>query len=265
MSDKTYVLERVADISSRARAFTQMESSSVDSIIAITTSAIISSISRAKLDAFPGNSESVSEVLAAFESLHESNYFANILAFVGDFSEQVDAFKRIYSSDNPESSILTAVLPSIQLTSEDHEVLSDQAASSVSVFEGPRFQIRHELNSLLSRSMGDKNIPDLISRSSDIIRKLSNVEPLAKDQLILFFRVVAFLSYKRIEESGTKLSYSYVGPVGKNTRRFCLDVMSKEKFTFEEMQRFDNGQVGNAAINAGGYMCQHWWYAEDLA
>lgn len=50
--------------------------------------------------------------------------------------------------------------------------------------------------------------------------------------------------------------YKYYGPDDKITRPFCREHMDQIK-TMDEWKALDNGQIGNAATNGGGYNCRH--------
>lgn len=53
--------------------------------------------------------------------------------------------------------------------------------------------------------------------------------------------------------------YKYYGPDDGLTREFCREILEGDKpiRTMDEWLSLDNGQIGNAATNGGGYNCRH--------
>lgn len=56
----------------------------------------------------------------------------------------------------------------------------------------------------------------------------------------------------------------YFGPVGKNTRQFCLTLLSKGgMYTEKQIRAMDNGQGLPVIRYCGGYRCMHEWLWVD--
>jgi len=194
-------------------------------------------------------------------SLYSSNYYPTILAFVESFVEQVEDFEEFYNEASRSfPSFSGETFSRLVLTEEDKEVLSNQGAAAVAAFEGSFDQTTNELRQLLARVLGESNIGLLVKDVSGIIRRMSNVEPMAKDQLMVFFRTIGSLVYRRIESTGRVLKYTYVGPSDKKVRGFCSAMLhSGREYTMEEIAHLDNDQVVGVFDNCGGYGCRHWW------
>ena len=181
-----------------------------------------------------------------------------VLAFVSNFVGQVDEFATLYGEMGPG-------LPEIFLAEDDVEVLSNQAAAAILVIEGHSLRANLELRQLLSRSLGEPGALVLAEGISEIVRKVFRIGPVARDQVMLFFRNVGILAYRRGESLGKVLKYSCVGPMGGKHRKFCASLIGKGPFTREEIGAMDNGQVPGVFDNCGGYGCKHWWGIAEVS
>ena len=202
----------------------------------------------------PENARRVLTVEDVFQrSLDASDYHPTVLAFIGNFVDQVDEFEELYQGVSLSTDVLTG---------EDRDVLSSQAAVAVTVLEGYPAQVCNELRQLLARSLGESRLTELVSEVCTVVRKVSHVGPMAKDQVNLWFRLLGSLVYRRIEERGTKLSYTYVGPETKSTRGFCSKLLAGGPLNIERISALDNGQTSDVLLNGGGYGCNHFWFGE---
>jgi hypothetical protein len=129
----------------------------------------------------------------------------------------------------------------------------------VGVLDGVSARTHLNLQQFLARSLGEAGIEELVKGVSDVVRKMSDVEQLAKDQLIIFFRSISSLVYRKVESGGTKYLYKYVGPTRGSTRGFCSDLAGGRSYSLEEIAALDNGQVPGVLSNGGGYGCDHFW------
>lgn len=199
----------------------------------------------------PENSGSTLSTENVFQSLlSRSNFYPAILALVSSFVDQVDEFRDLHSSTF-----------NFNLPESDHEILGNQAASAIGTIEGQVFRVSVELRGLLGRSLGESMLSSLVNEVTDVVRKLNRVEPIAKDQVMLWFRLFGHLTYKAVEESGQALAYSYVG-AGETSREFCAKLAGGGRFSREEISAMDNGQMPDAFVNCGGHGCKHFWFAE---
>jgi len=202
--------------------------------------------------------ENAAKILAigdAFqESLDRSNYYPTILAFVSSFVGQVDDFDSLHEGTPLSSGILA---------SEDRDVLSHQAAIAVAVLEDHSAQVGAELRQSLSRTLGDVELRSLTSETCAIARKMSRVGPIGKDQCNLWFRLLGSLVYRRVENQGTRLAYTYAGARTKSTRGFCSRLLAGGPLSLGEIAALDNGQTPDALLNCGGYGCNHLWFGES--
>lgn len=188
------------------------------------------------------------------ESLDSSEYYPTILAFVESFVGQLGDFDSLHGGISPSTSAMTG---------EDRGVLSNQAAVAVAVMESHQAQVLGELRQYLSRSSGEIEVGSLVSGACAVVRKLSQVGPIGKDQCNLWYRLLSSLVYRRVEMRGTKLTYTYAGPgVKKSTRDFCSKLLSGSPLTLGEVSELDNGQTQDALLNGGGFGCSHFWFGE---
>jgi hypothetical protein len=188
--------------------------------------------------------------------LNRSGFYPSILALIETFVDQVDEFREMYAEMGD--------LPEVQLDSDDHELLGNQAAAAIGAIEGHVLRVGLALRNLLSRSLGEVNLSELVTGISTVVRRLNDVELVAKDQLILFFRMTGNLHYRTLEENGHQCRYVYVGPVDDKSRSFCSRLLGKE-LSRKEIDALDNGQLPGVFDVGGGYGCRHWWALQEAA
>ena len=202
----------------------------------------------------PKNASSILAIEGIFQkSLNSSNYYPTLLAFVENFVDQVDNFDTLHSA---------GLLSSDILADGDRDVLAQQASVAVAVLEGHSAQVAQELCKYLSVSLGEIKSSTLSSEVNAIVRKMSHVGPIGKDQCNTWYRLLSSLIFRRAEERGTKLSYTYVGQKTKSTRGFCSKLLAGGPLSLEKISALDNGQTSDALLNGGGYGCNHFWFGE---
>jgi hypothetical protein len=218
---------------------------------------VAASIAASRVGEDAGLSRGSKEILAierAFQAaVDASDYYPTLLAFVGSFAEQIDDFELVHEHLPPARDLLTE---------EDSDALSDQVAAAALALETKVTSVQIELRQFLSRSLGDADVSELVQRTCAIVRRVSEVMPIAKDQWNTWFRLLSSLAFKRAEERGLKLRYAYVGLRGRSTRKFCARLSSRDDYTLDEVSSMSNGQVGGALVNGGGYGCDHVWIGE---
>lgn len=244
-------------ILSAASTLVSRLSSPVDEVIAAVSAYVAKNTSRVNdaVERSPDNAKAILEVENIFtDALGTSDYYLMLYAFVSSFIDQVDAFEAMYSEMATDLS-----LPAMSLTDEDMDILANQGAAALAVLEGQVLRVNVDLRQFLARSLGESEIDTLVKGASDIIRRVTDVEPIAKDQLILFFRLVGNLVYRRIETSGMTLRYAYAGRKSKGSRGFCATMLDGRSHLMSDIAKMDNRQVANVFDNCGGYGCMHWW------
>lgn len=247
MVDQSAVDAHAGRVAALVRAFAEHVALEVEDVIAQTVSYIIDNLQleEGRVRQVPQNSSLILGIEQMFQSaLSKSAFFPVVMAFVSGFVDQVDEFSAMH--DGP-----------MLLTSEDHEVLGNQAAAAIGAIEGQVYRIVTDLRNLLARSLGEVGLSELVTGVSDVIRKLNRVEPIAKDQLLLFFRTVGSLVYRSVDHAGER-KYAYVGPVDDDVRDFCL-LLAGKQYSMAEIDSMDNGQVPGVFHTGGGYGCRHWW------
>lgn len=188
-------------------------------------------------------------------ALSMSGYYSVMQAFVATFADQIDEFRTFYDELQVQFG-----LPAMILTTDDRAVLVEQAGAAVAALESAVLTSSYSIRQLTARSLGGIEVDILVQGVTDIIRKLSNVVPMAKDQLIVFFRLVGSLVYKNVEAAGYKVRYTYVGPSDEKVRDFCANLVdSNANYSRAEIDDMDNGQVPGVFENGGGYNCRHWF------
>ena len=243
-------------VESSSLSFERQVVGEVDAVVADVSAHILKTLSTRKgvVEQSPENASKILAIEDIFQgSLNSSSYYPTVLAFIETFVDQVDDFDALHEGAHISSGILTG---------NDREVLSHQAANAVAVLEGHSEQVSQELRQYLSRSLGDMTLSSLVSGACVIARKVSRVEPIGKDQSNVWFRLLSSLVYKKVEERGTKLSYTYVGPKSRSTRGFCSKLLAGGPLKLDKISALDNGQTSDALLNGGGYGCNHFWLGE---
>jgi hypothetical protein len=236
-------------------SFACQVSSEIDLVVAGVSAHLLETLKLkdGKVRQIPDNSSAILGVENVFHSLlNKSSFYPAILALISSFVDQVDEFREMYA-------MMADGLPDMQLDEDDNEVLGNQAAAALGAIEGQVLKVGLDLRNLLARSLGEMGVSDLVQGVSDVIRKLTRVEPIAKDQLILFFRMIGNLVYRSVEEKGYVGKYSFVGPNDERSRDFCNKLSSGDKFFRHEIDSMDNGQIPGVFDTGGGYGCRHWW------
>lgn len=250
------VQARANRVSELAISFERQVLTEVDSVVVEVSSHILQSLptSQGIVRQSPKNSRKILAIEDVFHrAIRFSNYYPTILAFVESFADQADEFDALHEGTPISSDVLAA---------DDRELLYDQTGAAVSVLEGLPTHVGQELRQLLSRSLGESELAELVSGTCAIVRKASRVEPMGRDQCNTWFRLLSSLVYRRIEGQGTKLTYSYAGAETKATREFCSKLLASGPLSLAEVSALDNGQTQDAFLNGGGYGCDHFWHGE---
>lgn len=191
---------------------------------------------------------------AFIASLNASGFHGIVQAFISQFPDQLDEFESLYNEMRDGTD-----LPPIQFVEDDRAIISAQAGAALAAIESQTLRARADLRQLVSRFMGGIEVSELISGVSDIIRRLTLVVPIARDQLMVFFRLIGSLVYSNVENSGVLLRYAYMGDSDDRNRKFCAGLVGKGSFSRSEIDQMNNGQVAGVFENSGGYGCRHWW------
>ncbi len=187
-------------------------------------------------------------------ALRASAYHTMIGAFIGNFSDQIDAFREMYSA------MADGQLPEMRLSSEDAEVLGTRAALSLAALESSSLEVVASLRQASVLVLSQVPLDQLIEHVSAVIGRTANVERLGRDLEMTFFRAVSGLVYRDLEESGRQPLYSYAGLEGPNNRPFCKKMLSSEPISRAQIEALDNGKVPGVFDNAGGPGCSHFWW-----
>ncbi len=241
-------------------AFEERVAVEIDSVVAETSSRALATLSTSR-GVVRQTQENARKTLAIEDvfkkSLDASEYYPTVLAFVTNFADQVGEFTDFYGEMSKGLRI-----PDMELKDGDYDVLSHQAGVAMSTLEGYPMKVTFELRQLLARSLGESNVSELVQGISDVIRKMTKVGPIAKDQLVIFLRLVGSLVYKNVEDLGHSLTYAYVG--SEPTRDFCSSLFGKH-LTREEIATLENDQFPNVMVSGGGHGCGHWWAISGVA
>jgi len=115
------------------------------------------------------------------------------------------------------------------------------------------YAITDDLSSVIMRQVISGESPDtrgLIDKFGS--RTASNIKTELNTATIAFSRSV---TQRKADELGLKY-YIYVGALDKLTRPFCRSRIGKV-YTWDEIEKWDNGQGLPATIYLGGYNCRH--------
>lgn len=248
--------EHADRLNARAHSFTLNLQEEVDVILDQMTSEIVSSVNvnRGIVENSPETATSILAIGSMLNRvLQESQYDDIVLSFISSFSDQIDEFGEFYKTMSRIRRV-----PPLSFSEENKEVLANQAAAAAAAIYSQQVLVSIELNRLLGRSTNGVNLSSLLKGISTIVRKLDKVEQIARDHLMLWFRLVGSLAYIYAEENNKSLMYSYVGQSSQDSRDFCKSRVGRS-FSKKEIDSMDNGQVPGVLHNGGGYGCMHWW------
>jgi hypothetical protein len=191
-------------------------------------------------------------------ALRNSDLFDALVEFVAGFNSQVHAFNDLR---------VEMGVPEMELNGEDVETLLSSGELALAALDHVVDRVDHDFRQLVARGLGGASTAELVSGTIEVVARLSRVEPVAKDQLFLWFRTLNNLSYRALEAAGHKLAYRYVGLSGKKkSRSFCEELVAAGRsYSREEVEAMSNDRVAGAFASAGGVACAHWWAAELAA
>lgn len=242
-------------INSLVSVFSARVSQSVEEVVNSVVAHVSGlSVEDGRLSQTQENATAILGIEVVFQrALNVSGFYENILAFVANFSDQVDEFREMHAE--------MGLIP-FSISQDGSDILAEQAGMAVAVLEAQVFKITAELRLLLSRSLGTLTLAELVQGTSEVMRRLTRVEPLARDQVILFFRMVGDLAYQSEEDAGGVLEYRYVGASNDSPRDFCSSLLGSNKsYSRVDILNMDNGQVAGVFHCGGGYGCMHWFEA----
>lgn len=204
-------------------------------------------------------SNAASVISAALDS---TRYKPTLLAATTLFPDQVDSLLNLYD-EMRRLSVGGFMLPEdVSLSDLDVESLANRAAGAYAALDMVTKKVTQEVAKMVNASLGTES-SHLSQGVSEGMRKMSSVVPIFKDQVMTFFRFASSLIYSKIESTGLKLRYSYVGDVGEHTRSFCKKRVGLV-FSRREIAAMRNGQLPNALMTGGGHGCEHWWSIAEV-
>lgn len=189
--------------------------------------------------------------------LRGSNYHGVLSTFIGNFSDQIDSFKEMYSQ-------MPAELPEMSLTSDDAQVLGTRAALSLAALESTSLEVVASLRQASVLVLSQAPLDSIIEHVGSIVARTSNVERLGRDLEMTFFRTISGLVYRNLEERSVRPLFSYAGLASQNNRPFCKKMLSSAPITKSEIDSLDNGKVPGVFDNAGGPGCSHFWWVSAI-
>lgn len=194
-------------------------------------------------------------------ALSSSGYHAVVAQFVGNFSDQVDEARAMYSVMQGK----VQQLPAMPLTNDDGEVLATRAALSLAALDATTVKVVASLRQVAALALSEVSMELLVEHVMSVVDRTQNVGPLAKDLEMGFFRTILGLVYRNVEDSGTRLMYTYAGLEGPNNRQFCEGLIGAAPKTRVQINLLDNGKVPGVFDNCGGPGCSHFWWAAGAA
>lgn len=176
--------------------------------------------------------------------LGKSEYHQIVVEFVTGFTDQVEAFNEMHAG------VIGA-----HLGENQHDILAEQGGVAVGALEGHAVKVGSDLHQLMSRSLVGVPSQVLSKEVILVVRKLTKVEQIAKDHLMIWFRLLGDLVYSELFSRDS--AFVYVGPSDSDSRSFCEGIDGPH--TRDEIDALENGQVPGVFHNGGGYGCNHFW------
>lgn len=251
------IADHEAAITAKVDAFASQISDAVDKVISDTASHIVRTIqvSNGVVEDTLGNLIELRLSHDVFRrALSRSEFYNSVVIFCSELKREIDEFEALM-----EPAIRELNLPRFEVTQQAGTILSTQAGAVVSVMDVVAVTVGQDIRRFESRLFGGVSIDSIVSGISDIIRNLTKVVPIAKDQLMIFFRLSGWLWYRELRP----LNYAYVGSA-QSSREFCRS-LSNRLTTFDEIIALNNGQVPGVQFNGGGHNCMHWFYPVEDA
>ena len=117
-------------------------------------------------------------------------------------------------------------------------------------------QVTHQLRQAVTRTvLGSRTPRRALSELERVVdRSAARVGTLYDTSISIYGREVEMV----LATSGPETPFAYFGPVDDRTRSFCLQRVGKV-YTRQQIDRMDNGQLGNVFLSGGGYNCRHTW------
>jgi hypothetical protein len=97
---------------------------------------------------------------------------------------------------------------------------------------------------------------------NDLLEDLATTLDVELYEARTFYDTTASVFTRQVEslKSDRDDVFLYVGPLDRKTRPFCYERVGKV-YTRDEIDSWDNGQLPNVFLTAGGYNCRHVWQA----
>lgn len=195
--------------------------------------------------------------------------FENLVsAFVQRFGNQVGWFTKVLESTPAVDKVDFA--QTLSFTADQKKNLStfqmDAAAQLEEIITAATQRAR--VSALLGvGGSGSQQLAGAVTRALD--SAAGPFRAAAANNISVFYRTVAELSYQNIEADNGSLLFKYVGPPSGDPviRPFCQRIMKAtedgEVWTRDAISKLDNGQaqwgMGNVFICGGGFNCRHQW------
>jgi hypothetical protein len=247
-------MEYLQEIDDLVEAFGNQVSEKVDSVLANLSARIADSLTHSDgvIALTPENASAVISIAELFKSeLLNAEFYAAIVGLFFSFSEHLAEFDRGYDLQG-------SGLTDAQITDEMSEIMASQTGIAVATIEDHAQHVLIQLRQLLAKSVGNSSLEQLIQGVSVIVRKINGVKLVAKDQLMILFRLLGFLIYSDFEDRGQSLEYTYTGPE-PDSRDFCKNLMLMRPKSISEINNIPSNHFHGTFVNCGGYGCRHFW------
>jgi hypothetical protein len=198
--------------------------------------------------------------------LYRAGYRGLVNAFVDKFNGQFEFFQQTLDR------LGEAIGRDLTLTwgKRDLMLLQQQQVSTVKMLDSVVDIVAANAERSAMFAVGGMKRVDLIR---SIAIKLDDTIPravtIADTSLSTYYRTISDRGYRIVEKDmpqSMSMLYKYGGPSDKLTRPVCrkwLELTAGGKrWTRDEINDLENGQLDNVFLTCGGYNCRHQWIAE---
>jgi hypothetical protein len=214
------------------------------------------------------NLKALNEVGSIFEkAMRKAGYDDAVTGFVENaFPRQFDFFSDTLDAINAQAK--TIQLPAVEFTANDLKLFGGQQLAVVDSLESIVLSVAAQARQRSMFLLGGLSFTDLVedlTQRFDLTVGLART--LAATSTSSFYRSISERGYEIVQQDLPKmvLLFGYAGPPAEDPviRPFCRRLMEQsadgKRWTREQIEGMDNGQLANPFISGGGYNCRHQW------
>lgn len=214
-----------------------------------------------RLEATPETLQVISTVPAELDAALKKFGMDEILSvFAAEFDRQEQYFALLMEA-------IGVAVPKKSV--EQDEYLTQRRVASISALLAIAFYVTEQVRFSATLSVGSPFVESQSVMLKALEQLPSKIKDAAKVEVFSHYRAIANMAYASLEQDA-RVRYRYAGPPAYDPviRKFCKHLMqqvtSGVRWTREEIDRMDNGQLPNVMETCGGYECRHQWIPDSM-